>query len=93
MHPFLRPIAKKHSLGFKNLSLPRNTASSSLRANRSITIQLHYPRLESTAFLIYSGTPNRVPTNLTPQSTSIEPSKKSFATLAGTIEFEFDIHP
>jgi hypothetical protein len=57
MHTFLRPIAKKHSLGFKNLSLLRNTASSSLRANRSITIQLHYPRLESTAFLSYSGTP------------------------------------
>jgi hypothetical protein len=38
-------------------SLLRNTASSSLRANRSITIQLHFPRLESTAFLSYSGTP------------------------------------
>jgi len=34
-----------------SLSLLRNTASSSLRANRSISIQLHCPRLESTAFL------------------------------------------
>jgi len=28
-----------------------------LRATRGILIQLHYPRLESTAFLSYSGTP------------------------------------
>jgi hypothetical protein len=57
MHTFLRHIAKKRSLEFQNLSLLRNTASSSLRETRSIFIHLHYPRRESKAFLSYSGTP------------------------------------
>jgi hypothetical protein len=48
---------KRVHLRFRNFSLLRYTASSALRANRSISIQLHYPRLESTAFLSYSGAP------------------------------------
>lgn len=57
MLTFLKHTAKKRSLEFQDLSLLRNTASSSLRATRSITIQLPYPRLESTAYLSYSGAP------------------------------------
>jgi cytochrome c peroxidase len=57
MHIFLRHISKKNSLEIQNFSLLRNTTFSVLRVTRSITIQLHYPRLESSAFLRYSVSP------------------------------------
>jgi hypothetical protein len=53
-------MSKKLSPEIQNLSLLRNTASSALRATRSILIQLRYPRLESTAFLSYSGSPMNI---------------------------------
>ena len=59
MHTFLRYISKKRSPEIQNLSLLRNTASSALWATRSIFIQLHYPRIESTEFLSFSISPTR----------------------------------
>lgn len=48
-------ISKKRSPEIQNLWLLRNTASFVLQTNRSIFNQLHEPRLESSALLIYSG--------------------------------------